>query len=66
VVAAVSEDGYTEYWAAAVPPHEAVEAVRSMVHPDRKLTLTERRLPARLVAELKLRPGSVRKLKDGR
>ena len=48
LVTAVSEGGYTEYWAAAVPTHEAIEAVRSMMHPDRKLTLTERGLPARV------------------
>jgi hypothetical protein len=62
-VVAVSKGGLTEYWAAAVPREKAVEAVRLQVPPDRLLFLTERRLTLRQVIELKMRPGSVRKLK---
>lgn len=62
-VVAVSKGSLTEYWAAAVPREEAIEAVRMQAPPDRLLFLTDRRLTLKQVIELKMRPGSVRKLK---
>ena len=58
-----SKGGKTEYWAAAVPRDQALKAVQSVVVPGSKLTLTNRRLTPAKIAELKMRPNSVRQLK---
>ena len=62
-VVAASKGSLTEYWAAAAPREQALEVVRLQAPPDTLLFLTERRLTLRQVIELKMRPGSVRKLK---
>jgi hypothetical protein len=56
------KDGVTEYWAVATHRDDAIAAIRSQVHPDWILVLTERRLTREQVVELKLRHNSVRKL----
>jgi len=59
-----TKDGKTEYWAAATPSAYAVDAVRAQIAPGWKLALTGIRLTTTQVAELNMRPDSVRKLKD--
>ena len=61
-VVAATRDGRTEYWAAATIRAEAVDAVRQQIAPGWTLALTERRLTPEKVAELKMRPNSVRLL----
>ena len=56
-VVAATKGALTEYWAAAVPRAEAVEAVRQQAPPDRLLYLTEYHLTLRQVIELRDRPG---------
>jgi hypothetical protein len=51
-----TKDDQTEYWAEATHREDAIAAVRSQVHPDWKLVLTERRLA------LTMRRNTVRKL----
>lgn len=62
-VVEATKEGKTEYWAAAVPESQALDAVRQQVAPGWKLSLTQRRLTTAHVAGLKLRPGGVRQLK---
>ena len=63
-VVAATKDGVIEYWAAAVPQTQAVAAVQAQLAPDWRLFLTNRRLPIAKVAALKLRPGTIRRLKS--
>jgi hypothetical protein len=56
-VVEATKDDQTDYWAAATHREDAIAAVRSQVHPDWKLVLTERRLV------LTIRRNIVRKLK---
>jgi len=63
-VVTATKDRESEYWAAAVPEGQAIEAVRQQVAPGWKLALTQRRLTPAQVVELKMRPNSVRKLKE--
>lgn len=56
-IVAATRDGRTEYWAAATIRANAVDAVRQQI-----VALTERRLTPEKVAELKMRPNSVRQL----
>jgi len=57
-----AKDGKVEYWAAAVPQFRALEAVRHQIAPGWRLILTQHRLRPALVAELNMRPNSVRRL----
>ena len=63
-VVTATKDRKSEYWAAAVPESQAIEAVRQQVAPGWKLALTQQRLSPAQIAELEMRPNSVRKLKE--
>ena len=55
--------GKIEYWAAATAREAAVSTVQQFVAPGWTATLTGRHLTPEQVADLKLRPNGVRKLK---
>jgi hypothetical protein len=61
-VVEATKDGVTEYWAVTTHREDAVAAVRSQLHSDWYLVLTERRLTRKQRAELKMPQNSVRKL----
>ena len=59
IVEVTTPDGRREYWAAAVPYHKAIEAVRKMIPADHVAELSLFRLPLKLE---RLSPGEVRKV----
>jgi hypothetical protein len=63
-IVVATKDGHREYWAAAVPRERVLEEVRLQVPHGWALALTDRRLTLKQMAELKIRPNSVRKLKE--
>ena len=62
-IVVAAKRGKVEYWAAATAREAAVAAVEQFLAPGWKATLTGRHLTPEQVAELKLRPNGVRKLK---
>ncbi len=62
-IVVAAKRGKVEYWAAATAREAAVAAVEQFLAPRWKATLTSRHLTPEQVAELKLRPNGVRKLK---
>jgi hypothetical protein len=59
MVEVTTPDGRREYWAAAVPCHDAIDAVRKMIPADHVAELSLFRLPSKLGL---LRRGEVRKV----
>ncbi len=59
-----AKDGQVEYWAAATEADKAVPAVLLIVGPQWTLRRTDGLLSADRVAALKMRAGSVRKLRE--
>ena len=64
-VVTATKDGKTEYWVAAVTRDQALQAVRNQAPPGWKLALIDDGLTPARVAELKMRPNSVRRLSGG-
>jgi hypothetical protein len=63
-IVAVNHNGKLEHWAAATHRWEAVEAVRKRLPASATAKLSKRFLTREQLAELKLRPNEVRRLKD--
>ena len=58
-----AKDGEVEYWVAGTTPDKAIAAVLLIVGPAWRLRLTDRLLPPREVAALRLREGGVLRLR---
>jgi hypothetical protein len=58
-----TKDGETEYWVAATPRDEALDAVRDQIAPGWTPHLTDQLLPSEMVVQLDMRADSVLRLK---
>jgi hypothetical protein len=63
-IVVATKEGHRQYWAAAVPRERVLEEVRLQAPHGWTLALTDRRLTPKQVVELKMRPNSVRQLKE--
>jgi hypothetical protein len=53
----------TEYWAVAAPRHRALAEVQSLLQSGWRASLSRRQLTRQMITDLKMRNGSVRRLK---
>jgi hypothetical protein len=53
----------TEYWAVAVPRHRALAEVKIQLLPGWRASLSRRQLTRQMISDLKMRNGSIRRLK---
>lgn len=62
-IVAATKDSQIDYWVAATRREDAVAAVRRLLAPEWKVTLTDRRITPKQVAVLHLPPNGVRRLR---
>jgi hypothetical protein len=63
-VVAATKGKQTEYWAAAVPRHRALDEVERLLPLGWRAALSRRHLTPEMISDLKMRAGSVRQLKS--